>query len=129
METTIHQQLETYYQQRAARLETLKLDDILLDGASVLWSPASESAPQVVNRLIEKYLTRFENWWNALIQDSEFCMKAISLRARITASRFLYEEELAKAHNRITREFLHRFSTTENTVHWSKLLRFNGGST
>ncbi len=28
METSIRQQLETYYQQRAERLETLKLDDV-----------------------------------------------------------------------------------------------------
>jgi hypothetical protein len=128
METTIRHQLEIYYQQRAERLETLKLDDILSDSASVFWSPGSESASKVVSRLIEKYLTRFEDWWNTLIQDSEFCMKAISLRTRITAPRFLYEEELAKAHNRITREFLNRFSTPENAVHWSKLLRFNSST-
>jgi len=128
METNIQHRLETYYQQRAERLETLKLDDTLSDGASVFWSPGSESAPEVVSRLIEKYLTRFEDWWNALIQNSEFCMKAIYLRAHVDPQRFLYEEELAKAHNRITREFLNRFSTTENAIHWSKLLRFNSGA-
>ncbi len=94
---------------------------------SIFWSPDSESAPKVVSRLIEEYLTRFEDWWNALIQDSEFCTKAIYLRAHVTPQQFLYEEELAKAHNRITRELLNRFSTTENAIHWSKLLRFNSG--
>lgn len=54
METSVRQQLETYYQQRAERLETLKLDDVLSSGASVFWSPDSESAPEVISRLIEK---------------------------------------------------------------------------
>jgi hypothetical protein len=78
--------------------------------------------------LIETYLEQFEDWWNVLIQDSEFCMKVIHLRARVDSQRSLYEEKLANAHNRITREFLNRFSTTENAIHWEKLLRFNGGA-
>jgi hypothetical protein len=128
MKISLRQQLETYYQQRAMRLETLKLDDILPSGTPVFWSPSSESAPKVISRLIERYLEQFEDWWNALIQDPEFCMKAIHLRARVDSQRSLYEEELANAHNRITREFLNRFSTTENAIHWSKLLRFNSGA-
>jgi hypothetical protein len=128
MNLSIRHQLETYYQQRATRLETLKLDDILPRGASVFWSPGSESAPRVTSRLIETYLEQFEDWWNVLIQDSEFCMKVIHLRARVDSQRSLYEEKLANAHNRITREFLNRFSTTENAIHWEKLLRFNGGA-
>jgi hypothetical protein len=84
--------------------------------------------PEIVSRLIERYLAQFEDWWNVLIQDSDFCMKVIYLRARVDSQRFHYEEELANAHNRITREFLNRFSTTENGIHWSKLLRFNSGA-
>jgi len=128
METGVRQQLQTYYQQRAARLKTLKLDDVLSRDASVFWSSKSESVPQITSRLIEKYLTQFEDWWNVLIQDSESCAQVIHLRTKTVPQQFLYAKELANAHNRITREFLNRFSTAEDSVHWSKLLHNSGAS-
>lgn len=123
MKTNLRQQLANYYRQRARRLKTLKLDDVLPRDAFTFWSPEPESAPQVVSRLLEEYLTQFEDWWNVLLGDSESCAQIIQLRTESVPSKFLYKRELAKAHNRITREFLNQFSTTEDAIDWTALLR------
>ncbi len=125
-QTPVREKLETYYKERSQRLELVKLDDVLSRDSSVFWFSESESAPEIVSRLIEKYLSRFEDWWSELTRDSEFCVKAIYLRPHVDTMRFHYETELDKAHTRITLEFINRFSTAEYKVDYSKLFRFHG---
>ena len=109
LQNRVRKNLELFYQQRTERLKPLKLDDVLSKTSRSLWSTESESAPEVVQRLIEEYLSSFEKWWNALIQDADLCLEAIRLRRQITTPRYAYEEELANAQNRITLAFINRF--------------------
>lgn len=126
MKSTVREKLETYYQQRAKRLESLTLDDILSDVAGVFWSPRSASAPEVVARLIERHLVSFEARWQGEIQDTDFCLAAIRSRNQVD-ERFDYEMELADAHNRLTLAFINKFCKPDYSIDWSKPLRFSRG--
>lgn len=124
----VRKNLEIFYRQRAERLKLLRLDDVLSKTSRSLWSTESESAPEVVQRLIEEYLSSFEKWWNALIQDADLCLEAIRLRRQITTPRYAYEEELANAQNRITLAFINRYCTLDYAIDWERLFRFNSGA-
>ena len=128
LQNRVRKNLELFYQQRAERLKLLKLDETLSKSSRSLWSTEGESAPEVVQRLIEEYLASFEKWWNTLIQDADFCLEAIRLRQQITTLRYAYEEELANAQNRITLAFINRFCTLDYAIDWERLLRFNSGA-
>ena len=125
LQNRVRKNLELFYQQRAKRLAPLQLDETLSKSSRSLWSTEGESAPEVVQRLIEEYLASFEKWWNTLIQDADFCLEAIRLRQQITAPRYAYEEELANAQNRITLAFINRFCTLDYAIDWERLLHFN----
>ena len=127
LQNRVRKNLELFYQQRAERLKPLELGGMLSKTSRAYWSTESESAPKVVQRLIEEHLTSFENWWNVLIQDADFCLEAIRLRGQITASRYAYEDELANAQNRITLAFINEYCRPDYSIDWSKLLRFNSG--
>ncbi len=126
LQNRVRKNLELFYQQRAERLKPLKLDDVLSKTSRSLWSTESESAPEVAQRLIEEYLSSFEKWWNALIQDADLCLEAIRLRPQITTPRYAYEEELANAQNRITLAFINRFCTLDYAIDWERLFHFSG---
>jgi hypothetical protein len=127
LKNRVRKNLGLFYQQRAERLKPLKLDDVLSKTSRSLWSTESESAPDVVQRLIEEYLSSFEKWWSALIQDADFALEALRIRRRITTPRFSYEEEFAWAHNRITLAFINRYCTLDYGIDWETLLRINSG--
>ena len=127
-EEAVRQMLETLYMQRAERLEDLCLAHIIPRNPSVFWSLDSLSAAEIVKNLLEAYLAECEDWWRELTQDSDFCAKAIRVNQRITTQKFLYEEEFAKARNRITFDFIHEYSTEEFDIDWEKLVRFNSGA-
>ena len=124
METTTHQQLGIYYQQRAERLRALKLRDIVTATPHAFWSPLPESAPRIVARLIEHYLLSFESEWQQQVQDSNFCLRAIRAKKRADGQSD-YDEELAHAHNRLTLAFINEYCKPDYSIDWSKLLRFN----
>ncbi len=127
LQNRVRKNLELFYQQRAERLKPLKLEDVLAKTSHSFWSKETESAPDVVQRLIEEYLASFEKWWSALIQDADFGLEALRIRRQITTPRFSYEEEFAWAQNRITLAFINRYCTLDYAIDWSKLLRFNSG--
>ena len=128
LQDRVRKNLELFYQQRAKRLKPLKLEDVLAKTSLSFWSTETESAPDVVQRLIEDYLASFEKWWSALIQDADFGLEALRIQRQITTPRFSYEEEFAWAQNRITLAFINRYCTLGYAIDWSKLLRFNSGA-
>ncbi len=121
MKSTVREKLESYYQQRADRLRSLELEDVLPHDSVVFWSPNSASAPDIVARLIEHHLAFFETEWREEIQDADFCLKAIRSRNQID-EQLDYETELADAHNRLTLTFINRFCKPNYSIEWEKLL-------
>jgi hypothetical protein len=128
MKSRVREELEMFYGQRAERLKTLQLRDLLSTSPSILWTPSHKSAPEIVDSMIEKYLARFEDSWDKMLQDSEFCLKAMYLKSHITTSRLFYEEQLGNARARIVRELVTRYCMVEGTIDWSKLVAFNSGA-
>lgn len=126
-ENTVQRILETLYEQRAQRLRPLKLDDILPSTPSVFWSSDPQSCVEIVGKLIEDYLAVYEDWWRELIQDGDFCLKAIRAKRDIITPLYSYDEELAKVSNRITLEFINKYSTLDYSIDWEKLVQFNSG--
>lgn len=123
----VRRMLETLYEQRAERLRPLKLDDILPSTSSIFWSPDHQSSVEIVRKLIEDYLAASEAWWRKLIRDEDFCLKAIQAKGDITTPQFSYDEELAKASNRITLEFINKYCALDYSIDWEKLVQFNSG--
>src|SRR5574341_828156 len=108
----VRRMLETLYEQRAERLRPLKLDDILPSTSSIFWSPDHQSSVEIVRKLI---------------RDEDFCLKAIQAKGDITTPQFSYDEELAKASNRITLEFINKYCALDYSIDWEKLVQFNSG--
>ncbi len=127
LKTRARKNLELFYQQRTERLKPLKLEDVLAKTSRSFWATGSESAPDLVRRLIEEYLASFEKWWSAMIQDADFGLEALSIQCQITTPRFSYEEEFAWAQNRITLAFINRYCTLDYAIDWERLFRFNSG--
>jgi hypothetical protein len=128
LKNRVRKNLELFYRQRAERLHTLSLDDVLSRVSHPFWTTENGHAPEIVARLIEEYLTGFEKWWNVLIHDKDFCLEVIRLRARIDKPQFAYERELAKARTRLTLAFINRYCALDYAIDWEKLLRFNSGA-
>ena len=123
---SVCQLVKKFYQQRAERLHALKLDDITADVPNGLWSPESESADQVVARLIEKYLARFEDWWQDALEDADFCLAALCFKRHAkNPQRFRYETELGAAHGRLTLAFINYYCTADYAIDWRKIIVFN----
>ncbi len=124
MKSTVREKLGSYYQQRADRLRSLKLDAVLPHDSVVFWSPSSASAPDIVARLIEHHLALFETEWREEIQDADFCLQAMSSRNQID-EQLDYETELANAKNRIALAFINKFCKPDYTIDLSNLLHLS----
>ncbi len=125
MKSTVREKLESYYQQRADRLSSLKLEDVLPHDSVAFWSPISASAPEVVMRLIEHHLASFEAEWRREIRNANFCLQAIHSRKQVD-EQLNYETELADAHNRLTLAFINGFCKPNYSIDWERLLQPSG---
>ncbi len=127
LENTVRQRLDAFYQQRIEKLRSLKLRDVIGCSPNIFWLIDSEGASDIIARLIEEYLSSFEESWSTSIQDSEFCFNAILIRQNMTNQKFLYEEQLCNARNRITLKFIDKYCTPNYAIDWEKLIHFNSG--
>lgn len=125
-EKTVRQMVKKVYQQRAERLKTLKLNDIVMTTPRVFWTSRSESAPDIVARLIEYHLASFEDEWQQALQGADFCLYAIRLDQEVD-ERSDYQEQLDYALNRLSLAFINTFCKSDYSIDWSKLLHFNSG--
>lgn len=128
LQERVRQSLILFYQQRAERLMALKLEDVLTIRSEHLWLSEETSVPSLLARLIEAYLTSFEQWWNTLLQNREFCLQANRLRHQITTPRYSYQDQLAYAHNRLVLDFVNHYCRPDYAIDWEKLLRYNSGA-
>lgn len=124
----VHLHLEIFYTQRAERLKFLTLDTVLANAPHNFWAIQDTDAPRIVAHLVEEYLVSFEQWWSRLIQDANFCLRAIQLRAQLTTSLYAYQNQLAHAQNRLTLDFINRYCRADYAIDWAKLLHFNSGA-
>lgn len=125
-ENTVRRKLELYCQQRAERLRTIRLSDIMPNATRALNPLSTESAPEIVARLIEHYLASFEDWWKDATQDADFFLPAIRVKSDFD-QRYDYETRLAHAHNRLTLRFIDEYCKPDYSIDWEKLVRFNSG--
>ncbi len=71
-----------------------------------------------------------QSFWEELTGDCDFYLKLIELmRDYPQKHRLLFQEEYHKALNRFTKEFLDEFSTEDGSINWTKLTKFNSGTT
>ncbi len=123
---TVRQRLELYRQQRAERLRTLQLSDIISIAPRALNPLNTESAPEIVTRLIEYYLASFEDWWKDATQDADFFLSAIRIKSDFD-QRYDYETQLVHAHNRLILQFIDDYCKPDYSIDWEKLVEFNSG--
>ena len=124
-ETEVKQHLDLYYRQRADRLANLKLRDLLKHNShlrNLIWM---NSAAVIVGELIEYHLESHENWWRELLKDRDFFLRVVKMKLAFWDSRFCYENENDKAHNRLVKAMIEQFCNADYHLDWEKLLLVN----
>ncbi|HZP82521.1 MAG TPA: hypothetical protein VFB21_12855 [Chthonomonadaceae bacterium] len=121
--------LEEFYAQRIQTLKTLRLRAALVQNRSFILSILGEPrASELIEGLLETTLRASEGWWEELKHNENFALQLVRLlHDHPNPYRAAYENERAKAINRLTREFLSEFATEKGEIDWEKLVRFHSG--
>jgi hypothetical protein len=121
--------LSKFYQWRTKKLRSLALADVLneIDGLLLIESVDVKSAPDILEALTAKRLTREDNKARIL----EVSPQVIDLLrdADIVSNRIEYETALAHTNNRLCREFIPLFCNADGSINWEALVQFNSGKT
>lgn len=148
LEAFIHETLEEFYRQRIEKLAKVKLRDVLgYKNLYLLCADGGQSGGAIVEEMLRAYMSLSDEsiFGDAFIEsvartgseevngssESDSAYKAIALidlmRNDPTVSWIEFEEELAKATNRLTYDFVNNFCKADFSIDWEKLLRFNSG--
>lgn len=121
----VKQFVDLYFGQRADRLANLKLRDVLKHNSRLrdliwIYDPID-----IVDKLIERYLESHEKWWREMLKDNSFCLHVMKIQRTYTDLRFDYEEESARARNRLSLAMIEQFCNVDYRLDWEKLLLVN----
>jgi hypothetical protein len=148
LEALIYETLEEFYRQRIKKLAKVKLRDVLgYKNLYLLCANGGQSSGGNVEEMLRAYMSLSDEsiFGDAFIEsvariggeevngstESDSAYKAIALIALMrndpTLSWIEFEEEWAKATNRLTYDFVNNFCKADFSIDWEKLLRFNSG--
>jgi Type II restriction endonuclease EcoO109I len=148
LEALIYETLEEFYRQRIKKLAKVKLRDVLgYKNLYLLCAEGGQNGGAIVQEMLRAYMSLSDEsiFGDAFIEsvariggeevndsiESDSAYKAIAsialMRNDPTLSWMEFEEEWAKATNRLTYDFVNNFCKADFSIDWEKLLRFNSG--
>lgn len=149
IENLILQSFDEFYRQRLMKLTGVMLSDLLhKQNLYLLCATSASSGSKIVEKLLEEYvslsdesifgqtffesITSIEHEETTLSgEKSNSAYEAIALINAIhytpIQSWIEFEDEWAKALNRLSYDFYNNFTKDDGSIDWEKLLRYNSG--
>lgn len=124
-EPEVKQFLDLYYRQRAERLASLSVRDLLKHNSylrNLIWI---YDPVDLVDELIRQHLEVHEKWWRELLKDNAFCLHIVKLHRTFWDSRYAYESERQGARGRLVQAMIEQFCNMDYRLDWEKLLLVN----
>ncbi len=119
------QRVDAFYEKRIQRLKQLDLETIIAIPLQLSRLTRTGQAGVIVMELIEEFLLHTDDGGDTLKTNAKFWLQVVEAKKKPSPLYFQYQDEFAKARNRITLHFIKTFCLPDHTINWEKLIEFS----